>query len=422
MGKKELKNTTNKLNRLEKIIGNFSLRSPQQQTKTGTFKTSEVIVLLFITLFISFVMGSIFTSKFTSNTGKKLDEHISEFIKNYEYITDNYNGKINKEELIDTAINSMLEKLDDNSMYIDNETDKNFNIRLKGSYSGIGIEVYDKEGQIIIHSVFKDSPADQAGLKPGDIITKVNKKSKDKLKSSDLADAIKNTKKGTITITYMRKDVEKTVDISVGNINLQSVTSKMYNQNDKKIGYISMSIFANNSYNQFKEKLTELEKENINSLIIDLRANSGGYLYVAEDIISLFLDSKHIIYQIQKKDKITTHYSSGNKNKDYKIIVLIDYNSASASEIVASSLKEQYGATLVGTTTYGKGTVQEMQDLKNGNKYKITTKNWLTSKGVWINGKGIKPDFEVKLNDAYFENPNEQNDNQLQFALEKAKQ
>ena len=173
----------------------------------------------------------------------------------------------------------------------------------------------------------------------------------------------------------------------------------MFNQNDKKIGYIHISIFAMNTDTQFKEQLTKLEKDKIDSLIIDLRGNNGGHLSTVENMISMFLDKNNIIYQIENKSKITKYYSKGDKTKKYPIVVLIDSSSASASEMMAAALKESYGATLVGKTTYGKGTVQELQDNKDSQV-------------------GIKPDVEVELNKEYISNPINDNDNQLQKALE----
>ena len=149
-----------------------------------------------------------------------------------------------------------------------------------------------------------------------------------------------------------------------------------------------------------------------------MRGNSGGHLSAAEQIISLFLDSSHPIYQIKSKDGQNKYYSTGKETKKYKITILIDSNSASASEVVTSALKEQYGASVVGEKSYGKGTVQELQTLPNGEQYKLTTKTWLTSKGKIIDGKGIEPDYKVSLGDKYLEDPTDENDNQLQKAIE----
>ena len=423
MAKRELKKTTKKLNKLEEVIGSLSPKEEAPKTekkpKSIAFKTSEVIILLFITLVVSFIMGGIISYKFGPINGQKVDAELSEFIKNYEYITNNYNGSINKEELIDAALNAMLEKLDKNSTYLDSDSSMNFNRTLQGSYDGVGIEIFnDQDGNIVINRVFKDSSADKAGLKPGDIIKEINGKSTEGLKTSDIVSDIKDKNKGEITIVYVRDGEENTAKLRVSSVDLPSVGSNLFEKDGKKVGYIGVSIFATNSYNQFKEQLEELENKKIDSLIIDLRGNSGGYLLTAENIISLFLDSNHVIYQMEKNKDITKHYSKGKETKKYKIVILVDENSASASEVVTSALKEQYKATVVGEKTYGKGTVQEMQNLSNGDKYKITTKNWLTSLGKWINGKGIEPDEKVELTKEYSENPTIENDNQFQKALE----
>ena len=421
--KKETNATEDKLNKLEDVIGNLSPQKKQppiKKTSRNTFKTQEVIILIIITMAVSLFMGVIAAQKFMPISGSKLDSELSEFIKNYEYITKNYNGKIDKSEIIDNAINGMLSNLDNNSNYLDSEDSKNFNILLEGKYHGLGIQVYNKDKDIVIYSVFENSPADKAGLKAGDIITSINGQSTKDMTSGELAKKIKENKKGKITLTYKRNNKEETVKLNVAAVDINSVINRTYEKGNKKVGYIGLGIFANNSYEQFKTNLDKLEKKNIDSLIIDLRGNSGGYLYIAENIISLFVDSSHVIYKIEKDKDITSHYSKGNETKKYKIIVLIDGNSASASEIVASALSEQYGATLIGTKSYGKGTVQELQDLKSGDKYKLTTKNWLTSKGVWVNEKGINPDIKVELNEKYFDDPSEENDNQLQKAIDEA--
>ena len=172
-----------------------------------------------------------------------------------------------------------------------------------------------------------------------------------------------------------------------------------------------------NTDTQFKTKLKELEKDGIDSLIIDLRGNSGGHLTAVENMISEFLDKDKVIYQMETKSKIKKYYSKGNKTKIYPIVLLVDNDSASASEMMTAALKESYGATIVGMTTYGKGTVQELQD-SNESQYKITTKKWLTPNGNWINEVGIKPDYEMELDEKYFLEPTDAHDNQLQKAIE----
>ena len=424
--------TQKKLDKLSEVMKLDNKESKEKETTKGkpkknkqesklAFKTSEVVVLLVITTIISLFLGSIITSKFSKTSGTKLNSNLQEFISNYEYIVSNYNGKINEEELLDAALEAVLNKLDKNSTYIDSEENSNFDKALEGSYTGFGIQIAsDENNNIVVYSVFKNSPADDAGIKEGDIITKYNGIEINGLRPSELTKKIANDNNKTIKLTYKRNNEEITVKLKKSTIELKSVSSNTYKENDKKIGYIYVSIFANNTAEQFSKELTKLEKKDIDSLIIDLRSNTGGYLQTATTMTSEFLDTSHPIYQIQKNDKTSKYYSRGKTTKKYKIIVLVNESSASAAEVMTSALQEQYGATVIGTKTYGKGTVQELQKLSNGNEYKVTTKNWLTSKGKWIDGTGIEPDIKVELNDAYSDNPSTENDNQLKKAIQEA--
>ena len=409
-------------NKEQKTIDNIEKLSKSLDIKVNkrkilpTFKTKEVVLLLVLTAIISLAMGGIVTYNIVLK-GEKVDDELQEFITNYDYIVDNYYGDVDKTELVDSAIAGMLSTLDKNSAYVGG-TDTNFSIYLEGTYEGTGIQVYnDDNGNIVVYSVFGGSPASKAGLKEDDIIIKVNDKDTTNMSLDEFSKLVKD-QKGKFNITYKRVDSEKTVQLKVDTIEIQSVSSKVINKDNKKIGYIGTTIFANNTYEQFKKELDKLEDEGIDGLVIDLRGNSGGHLSSAEQIISLFLDSSHPIYQIKSKESKNIYYSTGKETKNYKISILIDGNSASASEVVTSALAEQYGAKTVGKKSYGKGTVQELQTLSDGDQYKLTTKSWLTSKGEVIDGKGIEPDYDVTLSDEYLENPTDENDDQLQKAIE----
>lgn len=410
--KKQEQKTANNIERLSQSLD----IKVNKRKEIPTFKTKEVIFLLLLTVIISLTMGGVVTYN-VALKGEKVDDELQEFINNYDYIVDNYYGDIDKTKLIDSAIAGMLNTLDKNSTYVGG-SDTNFSIYLEGTYEGTGIQVYnDDNNNVVIYSVFEGTPASEAGLKAGDIIVKLNNKDTTNMTISDFSDLVKK-QNGTFNITYKRDGKEDTVKLKVDTVELKSVSSKVINRDDNQIGYIRTTIFANNTYEQFKKELTELENKNIDGLIVDLRGNSGGHLSAAEQIISLFLDSSHPIYQIKSKDGQNKYYSTGKETKKYKITILIDSNSASASEVVTSALKEQYGASVVGEKSYGKGTVQELQTLPNGEQYKLTTKTWLTSKGKIIDGKGIEPDYKVSLGDKYLEDPTDENDNQLQKAIE----
>ena len=409
-------------NKEQKTIDNIEKLSKSLDIKVNkrkilpTFKTKEVVLLLVLTAIISLAMGGIVTYNVVLK-GEKVDDELQEFITNYDYIVDNYYGDIDKTELVDSAIAGMLSTLDKNSAYVGG-SDTNFSIYLEGTYKGTGIQVFnDDNGNIVIYTVFENTPASKAGLKSGDIIVKLNNTDTTNMTIDEFSKLVKE-QNDKFNITYKRDDNEKTVRLKVDTIEIKSVSSKIINRDDKKIGYIRTTIFANNTYEQFKKELDKLEDEGIDGLVIDLRGNSGGHLSTAEQILSLFLDSSHPIYQIKSKDSQNTYYSTGNETKNYKISILIDGNSASASEVVTSALVEQYSAKTVGKKSYGKGTVQELQTLSDGDQYKLTTKSWLTSKGKVIDGKGIEPDYDVTLSDEYLENPTDENDAQLQKAIE----
>lgn len=403
------------IDNIEKLSKSLDIKVNKRKT-VPIFKTKEVVCLLLLTTIISLAMGGIVTYN-VALKGEKVDNDLQEFISNYDYIVDNYYGDVDKTELVDSAIAGMLSTLDKNSAYVGG-SDTNFNIYLEGTYEGTGIQVYNDDNKnVVIYTVFDNTPASKAGLKAGDIIIKLNNKDTTNMTIDEFSKLVK-AQNGEFNITYKRKDKEKTVKLKIDTIDIKSVSSKTITQGDKKIGYIRMTIFANNTYEQFKKELDKLENDGVDALVIDLRGNSGGHLSTAEQILSLFLDSSHPIYQIKSKDSQNTYYSTGNKTKNYKISILIDGNSASASEVVTSALTEQYGAKTVGKKSYGKGTVQEVQTLSDGEQYKLTTKFWLTSKGKLIDGKGIEPDYDVTLGDEYLKNPTDENDTQLQKAIE----
>lgn len=389
------------------------------------FKISEVLILIVITLIIGFILGmSVFKVVYNdkNDTLNVNDSYLSKFIDNYNYIVDNYYGDLNKEELISNAIAGMVDSIDDPyTSYIDENDSNTFNTTLEGSFQGIGVEVVnDSNNNVVVYNVLEDSPASKAGIKSLDIIKSINEISTENMSTSDFVSIIKNSNSKSFEIILLRDNEEVKVQVNRELVTIKSVKSEIFERDNKKIGYIYMSIFANNTYNQFKSNLDSLEQQGIDSLIIDVRSNSGGHLTAVENILSLFLDSSHIIYQTEDSKGIDVTYSRGVSTKKYKVVVLVNEASASASEILAGAMKEEYGATIVGKKTYGKGTVQELKTLPDGQQYKFTTKKWLTPKGNWINGEGISVDIDVDFNKDYYDNPIYENDIQLQTAINNA--
>lgn len=385
------------------------------------------IVLCILFLLIGILIGTVttyllsiklFNNKPKENTIK--NSNFQSLYDTYDIIKEKYYKDIDDGTLINGAINGLMESLDDkHSMFFDKEAKKDFENELSGSYYGIGAEIKQvNDDEVMINKVFDGSPAEKAGLKSGDIFISIDGKDTKGLTVSEIASNLKSEKKEKATIVIRRGEEELTIKVQKDNVNLLSVSSKMLDDN---IGYVAVSIFGEKTYYQFKEAVENLEKQNMKSLIIDLRGNSGGYLSTVTYMLNEFLDSSKTIYQMKTREGIEKFNALDNTSKSYKVIILVDENSASASEIMCSAMQEQYGATLVGTTTYGKGTVQETENLPNGTLIKYTIQEWLTSKGNSINDVGVKPDVEVTISEEYTKNPIEANDNQLQKAIELAK-
>jgi len=397
----------------------------------NTIKITEAIIIITITcIFSAFAGFSIAKVKyagevnFTEDINVEKDEAITNFIKQYNYIKDNYydGSKIDDKDMMKVALESVLDHLgieDSYSTYMDSEKYNQFNLNLNGSYEGLGISIYkdDTTGKIYVVDVMKGSPADSK-LEVGDIILSIDDKLSKDLTTQEFSNYVVNGNKTIFKIKIERNSKEQVIELKKGNVELESVYSEVIKKDNKKIGYISMSIFAANTYEQFKKELEKLEKENIDSLIIDLRSNTGGHLTEVSKIISLFLNKDKVIYQLEKNDKKAKYFSEGSTDKTYPIIFIGNGETASASEVFIVSLKDNLNAKLIGTKTYGKGTVQEMISMENGDQYKFTTKKWLSPKGTWVNDtEGIVPDIEVELSETYFDNPTRKNDNQLQRAI-----
>ena len=427
--KKNIKKKTNKkkgkkknsfFDELKKRLVNAKKDLLGQRKNSASFSLFEVIIIILISILFGGIMGYLIDF---SKTGAA-DSNSEEIIETYNNIVSEYYDDIDKDKLSEAAIKGMINSLDDPySNYMDTETTDKFNESIDGTFVGIGVVVmYDGEYNTIIE-VYDGEPAKKAGLLVDDKIIKVDGKDVKSVYGDELVKLIRG-KLGTIVkVTVLRGEEEKEFEIKRGNIDILSVSDKTFDVDGKKIGYIRIDTFAANTYSQFNKTLKRLEKDNINSLIIDVRDNPGGHLLQTRQMLSLFFNKKTVLYQIKDKLSNKKVYSYSNSKRSYPIAVLVNGGSASASEILASCFKENYKkATIVGTKTYGKGTVQKSIVLSNGKSIKYTTEKWLTSKGKWINKKGIKPDVEVELNDAYFENPSDENDNQLQEAINKLKE
>ena len=390
--------------------------------KKEGFSYPEMVIIMIIAILFGFLIGNVvsFTKKETATSS--VPSELKEFVDTYNDIVNNYYDKVNKEELIDAGIKGMINYLDDPyATYFDGTSSTNFNQTLEGNYEGVGIEVTLDNNKVKITKVFADTPAKKAGIKVGDYITKVNGESVEGKSLSDVVSLIKNAKNKEVEITITRDNQEKTMKVTRTTVDMPYTSSKVYEENGKKIGYLKIEMFSNNITKQVKKELESLKKKNIDKLVIDVRDNPGGYLTQVTEILSLFMTKKDVIYQLQTKNNKEKVYGTSSKaTYNYPVVVLINENSASASEILASAFKETYNAEIVGVNSYGKGTVQKTGDLNNGDTIKYTVQKWLTPKGNWINEKGVTPTKEVKLELKENETLTEDNDNQLKAAIELA--
>lgn len=392
------------------------------EKKVG-FNYLEVILIMIIMLALGGLLGYFLTN--LTKTDKVLKEEsipteLQEFIRTYNDIKENYYEDIKDDELLNAGIKGMIDFLGDKySVYMAPEETKSFTEQVDGKYNGIGVEIQQKDNIVTIYKVFENTPAQQAGLKVDDQIIMVNDDDVRNKTTSEIASLIKNSNEKKVKIRVLRNNQEIDFEIDLKAVDIESVTGEILEKNGKKVAYIDISIFASNTYQQFLNKLSSLETIGFDSLVIDVRGNTGGYLTTVTNIASLFLEKGKVIYQLDTKGVVEKEKDNTTMKKDYNIAILIDKGSASASEILAAALKESYGAQVVGTYSYGKGTVQRAYQLENGATVKYTIQKWLTPNGNWINDVGVEPTVTVEFDsDTYYANPSHETDNQLQKALE----
>ena len=416
-------------NKEENVKNNIDNRKKKKdkKKKIGIFskeKESYSFDEVFSITIFSLLLGVLacFSVLTILNKGKNyfvLSKELAKFVDAYDAIVNNYYKEVDKDKLVESAINGMVSSIgDEYTSYSDKDVTDNFNETVNGKYMGIGALIMKNEKDLVIYKVFEDSPSYRAGLKDGDIILKLDDKDTKDMSVNDIASIVKNDDNKEVKLLVKRGEENLDITIVKDMVELPVVSGKVINHNDKKIGYISLSIFSSVASEQFNKELVKLEKEGISGLVIDVRGNSGGYLTTVTDIVSYFLKKGDIIYKLEVNDKVTVRKDKTKESRDYPVAVLIDKNSASASEILASSIKESYNGYVVGTNSYGKGTVQQTLVLSDGSMIKYTIEKWLTPLGNWINEEGVVPTNYVELSSEYLNNPVFENDNQLNEALE----
>lgn len=381
------------------------------------FNLISVIVIICVTSVISAITTGVIISNNYGLSYKSVneDEKLNEFLKAYSNIVDNYYENVDKEKMLDAAINGMLNYLGDNyTTYLNSDQSKELEKKLAGSYEGIGISLQGQQ----VASVVENGPAARSGILVGDKVSKVNGTDVSSLNSGAISALITTSKKKSITLLIERNGESLEFNVSIESIPLSSVEEKLLENN---IGYIKMDIFSKNLAEQVKTSLNNLKNQGMNRLIIDLRDNTGGYLDSAEKTASLLLEKGKLIYSLQDKNKKEDYYDETDECENIPIVILINNNTASAAEILAAALKDSYSnTTIVGEKSFGKGKVQQTYDLSDGSKAKYTSAKWLRPNGDCIDTIGISPDVEASLSYEYDENGNEiaTIDSQLTKAIE----
>lgn len=383
-------------------------------------KDYSLLEVIVITLAFCSITGVIvgLTFYFRNNRNFILDDELLDIVDTYNKIKENYYGNVSDSVLATSAIEGMMNTLNEQySTYLDENDTSDLSEKLDGQYKGIGISVSRIDKEIKVMNVYQNTPAYLAGVKKDDVILEINGY---KIKEDDELDyvssLIKNQK--SVDLKIKRDDGEQNIKIDVKTIEYPALEEKVFERNGKKIGYIYLSTFSKTAANQIKKSLKNLESQNINSLIFDVRSNTGGYLDAAEDILNLFMKKGTLLYSIEDNNGTKKVYDTTSERRDYDVVVLVDQITASASEILASSFKENYGAILVGQKTYGKGLVQKTSLLSNKSMIKYTSAKWYTPEGNYINTIGYEPSIKVSLTKEYAANPCDETDNQLQKALE----
>jgi carboxyl-terminal processing protease len=371
-----------------------------------------------IQFYLIFFFTSIFFSQSINSAEIDIYKKIDLFGEVLEKINKNYVDETNQSEGMDAAINGLLQSLDPYSSYMSPEIFKEMQTETSGEFGGLGIEVGMEAGVVKVISPIDDTPASKAGIKAGDYIVKIDNAQVQGKSLSEAVDLMRGKVGSNIELTVRRRGVKKALIFNITReiIEVQSVKSDLLNNN---IGYIRLTSFNDNSSQQIKKQIEKLKKnEDLNAFILDLRNNPGGLLSQAIRISDFFLENGEIVSTKSRKKSENRKWfaKKGDVTDGKTLIVLINYGSASASEIVAGALKDHKRAIILGETSYGKGSVQSIIPLKNKGAIRLTIAKYYLPSGKSISEVGVRPDIEVNEEGKDFRIKTD-TDNQLNYAI-----
>ena len=368
--------------------------------------------------YYSFIFLSFFYLSSANSSEVDIYKKIDLFGEVLEKINREYIDEINQSESMDSAINGLLQSLDPYSSYMSPEILEEMQTETSGEFGGLGIEVGMEAGVVKVISPIDDTPASKAGLKAGDYIVKINDTQVQGKSLSEAVDLMRGPVGSSIELTVRRRGEKKALTFNITReiIEIQSVKSELLEEN---IGYIRLTSFNENSSDQIEKQIEVLKKnKNLNSFILDLRNNPGGLLNQAIRISDFFLENGEIVSTKSRKksDNRKWFAKKGDITDGKTLLVLINYGSASASEIVAGALKDHKRAIVVGENSYGKGSVQSIIPLKNRGAIRLTVAKYYLPSGKSISEVGVRPDIEVNEEGDNFKIRTD-TDNQLNYAI-----
>lgn len=363
-------------------------------------KRFPFIILMFALVFITAAVTTItlaFGDEKAVEVGAPARSEFNKLYEAYDKILDTYYEDVDQDKLVNGAINGMIDSLEDPySDYMNEEEASQFHEDVSSSFQGIGAEIQEQDGYIVIVSPIKGSPAEAAGLKPNDMIISVDGKSIQGMSASEAVLLIRGEKGTKVTLEVRKAGTETPQEITIvrDEIPIETVYAEM---GEGGIAHIQVTSFSEHTAEELKTALAEMEKEGMKGIVLDLRQNPGGLLDQAIEMANMFVPEGENILQIESDGETQAYPAEGGEKIDLPTAVLIDSGSASASEILAAALNESAGIPLIGEKSFGKGTVQSAEDFSDSSNLKLTTAKWLTPNGTWIHEKGITPDAEVKL-------------------------
>src|SRR3989440_10986553 len=360
-------------------------------------REKQVVLALLAAVLVSMFAGAVMAKRLPSQGG--VYENLKVFTEALSYVESNYVDEVEPEKVIQGAIRGMLKTLDPHSSYMPPDVYREMQVETEGRFGGLGIEITMRDDILTVVSPIEGTPAFRAGIQPGDQIIKVDGESTKEMSLVDAVKKLRGAEGSSVTIAIFRQGFTEPKDFTLSRAVIQ-IKSVRWTKLQNDVGYVKLRSFHKTTAEELEEALQDLGEQHIKTLVLDLRNNPGGLLEQAIAVSNVFLEGGQLI--VYTKGRLPNQNMKGFSKSDgfhvsYPMAVMINGGSASASEIVAGALQDLHRATLIGTQSFGKGSVQTIIPLSDGSGLRLTTAKYYTPKGRSIHGKGITPDIVVEL-------------------------